>query len=366
MDQLPPIEHAPRRAALLAALADVGADLALVLTGVAGVRWATGFTGSNGQLVLAGDRTWLVTDARYEGRAAVECPDLDVVLERDWTATALRLAVGAGAAALAFEGEHVSHRAGVALADRAAEVVLPTVAVHQLVEPLRVVKDAAELARLELACRVTEDVLDAVCATGLVGRSEREVARLLEDGFRARDAEVAFASIVASGPNGAVPHHEPGQRLLAAGELVTIDCGARVDGYHADTTRTLAVDRLPSDGGLIEVFEHVAAAQDAGVRAAVVGAAAGDVDAACRSALEAVGLGDAFVHGTGHGIGLEIHEEPFVSRGATASLADSTALTVEPGAYLPGRGGVRIEDTVVVTTAGPRRLTSSPHDLRVA
>lgn len=366
MDKLPAIEHAPRRTALAAALDDVGADLALVVTGPANVRWATGFTGSNGQLVLAAEHAWLVTDARYEGRAAVECPGLDVVLERDWAAAAVRLAARAGVAALAFEGDHVSHRAGAGLADRAGEAALASLAVHQLVEGLRAVKDDAELARIELACRITEDVLDAVRAAGLAGRSQREVARLLEDGFRARDAGVAFPSIVASGPDGAVPHHEPTERLLAAGELVTIDCGALVDGYHADTTRTLAVGRLPDDRSLVEVFDHVAAAQQAGVEAAVVGARAGDVDAACRTALEDVGLGEAFVHGTGHGVGLEIHEEPFVSRGATASLAAGTALTVEPGAYLPGRGGVRIEDTVVVTATGPRRLTSSPHDLRVA
>ena len=366
MEQLPAIEHAPRRAALAAALDEVGAGLALVVTGPANVRWATGFTGTNGQLVLCGKDAWLVTDARYEGRAAVECPGLDVVLERDWIGAALQIATRADAAALAFEGDHVSHHRATGLQDRAADDTgLAVLAVHGLVEGLRTVKDDAELARLEVACRITEDVLDAVCAAGLAGRSEREVARQLEDGFRARDAEVAFPSIVAAGPNGAVPHHEPTDRPLAAGELVTIDCGARVDGYHADTTRTLAVGRVPSDASLVEVFTEVAAAQQAGVEAAVVGATAGAVDAACRTALEDAGLGAAFVHGTGHGVGLEIHEEPWVSRGAGASLRHGTALTVEPGAYLPGRGGVRIEDTVVVTTTGPRRLTSSPHDLRV-
>jgi Xaa-Pro aminopeptidase len=210
---------------------------------------------------------------------------------------------------------------------------------------------------------VLDDVLHG--HRGVVGRSERDLARAVEDGCRDRAAEVGFATIVASGPNGAVPHHAPTDRVVRSGDLITIDAGARVAGYHADTTRTVAAGRLPPDRALGEVHALVAAAQDLGVAAAIVGASGRDVDGAARDHLAAAGYGEQFVHGCGHGVGLDIHEAPAVSSTSSASLHDRTALTVEPGVYLPGRGGVRIEDTVVVTTDGPVRLTTSPHDLLV-
>lgn len=366
---MPQFDHAARRRRLAEAVRSLGdpqRPAALLLSGPANVRWASGFTGSAGRLLLLpGGEAVLVTDARYTGRARAQCPDLPLEVDRDWVGAAARLAGAAGAARLGFEGEHVSHLHGLALGDAAADAGLAdVVATSGIVERARTVKDDAELELLADACRRTDAALDEVLATGLEGRTERGVARSLADAFRARDAEVGFPSIVASGPHGAVPHHEPTDRVLARGELVTIDCGARVEGYHADTTRTVAVGARP-DGELAEVFAHVAAAQLAGVAAAVVGATGADVDATCRDHLAAVGLAEHFVHGSGHGIGLEVHEAPILGVAASASLVPAMALTVEPGVYLEGRGGVRVEDTVVTTTDGAQPLTAAPRELLV-
>lgn len=369
---LPAPDHAARRGRLqdvLDGLAPAPHTAALLVTGSANVRWASGFAGSFGALLLTPDGATLLTDPRYEGRVAVEAPGIEVHVTRSVVAGALELAARAGVDRLCFEGDHVSHRVGTELQAEAAETQLADlVSVHGVVERLRATKDDAELARLARACAVTEDVLDRVLSLGLAGRTEREVARLVEQGFRDRDADAGFATIVAAGTNGAVPHHEPGTRVIDEGELVTIDCGARVDGYHADTTRTVAAGALPAGDAaeLIEVFAVVAEAQELGVAAAVDGTPTRLVDAAARDHVDAAGYGDAFVHGTGHGVGLEIHEAPAVAASASATLEPRTVLTVEPGVYLPGRGGVRIEDTVVITDDGPAlRLTTSPHELLV-
>ncbi len=368
---LPTPDLAARRTRLrqaVAGLVDDDHNAAMIVSATANVRWATGYTGTNGWLLVLEDRCVLLTDHRYEGQVLAE-PGLDVVITRAFADVALQLTGEARADRLAFEGDHLSHRAGVALQDDASDAgVRDVIAAHGLVERERTTKDDAELARLARACAITEAVLDDVLAAGLVGRTERAIARAVEDGMRDRDAEVGFPSIVASGPNGAVPHHVPTDRVVASGDLVTIDVGARVDGYHADTTRTVAAGALPggAQAHLAEVFAAVADAQQAGVEAVTPGAHSRDVDRACRDHLTALGHGDAFVHGTGHGVGLEIHEAPAVASTAAATLRPRTALTVEPGVYLPGHGGVRIEDTVVVSDEGPaRRLTHSPRTLRV-
>lgn len=358
--------RADRLAAAVAA-ADRGADpAALLVTDDANLRWLTGFTGSAGAALLLPDGPVLLTDARYEGRVTDECGPVELLVTRSPLRDAVRRAVAAGMASLLFESAHLSHADARRLQARAADDGLDCVATTGVVEQLRTVKDEVELALLARACAVTEQALDAALAGGLVGRTERAVARRVEDEMRDRDAAVGFPTIVASGPNGAVPHHAPGERTIATGDLVTIDCGAAWRGYHADTTRTVLVGGAGPSSVLREAFSTVAAAQQAGVAAAVAGATAGAVDAAARDVITAAGMGEWFVHGTGHGVGLRIHEAPAVAPGSTASLAAGTPLTVEPGVYLPGRGGVRIEDTVVVTDDGPaRRLTRAPHTLVV-
>jgi len=172
---------------------------------------------------------------------------------------------------------------------------------------------------------------------------------------------VSFETIVAAGPNGALPHHAPSDRRVAPGELVVVDFGAEVDGYRSDMTRTLCVDGVGAPE-LLDVLDAVLIAQRAGVRALRPGVTGAAVDAACRDSLERAGYGDHFVHGTGHGVGLEIHEAPAVAPGSTDILGEGAVVTVEPGAYITGVGGVRIEDTLVVTATGARALTKSTKD----
>jgi Xaa-Pro aminopeptidase len=366
----PPHDHAARRARLRELLTGERAGLLLV-TEPRNVRYLTGFTGSNGQLLLGPDEasTRLITDQRYDGRAATEAGDLDRVLDRDPVGVALgRMAADAPAAPrLVVEADHLTWATARALEARAGEVGVEVVATEGLVAGLRLVKDDAEVARLDAAGTITTEALawalEQVVAPGV---TERAVATALERRFVDLGADgIAFPSIVAAGPNGAVPHHEPGERPLRRGELVTIDCGALVDGYHADHTRTVALG-TPDDPDLVRVHRTVEAAQAAGREEVRAGAIAADVDAAARAIIVDAGYGDAFVHGTGHGVGLDIHEAPAVAQGSTATLRPGIVLTVEPGIYLPGRGGVRIEDTVVVTAEPPARvLTDTPRELRI-
>ncbi|MFU8840013.1 MAG: M24 family metallopeptidase [Nitriliruptoraceae bacterium] len=365
----PPHDHAARRTRLRELLTGERAGLLLV-TEPRNVRYLTGFTGSNGQLLLGPDEasTRLITDQRYDGRAATEAGDLERVLDRDPIGVALgRMAEDAPAARLVVEADHLTWATARLLEARAGEVGVEVVATAGLVAGLRLVKDDAEVARLDAACTITTEALawtlEQVVAPGV---TERAVATALERRFVDLGADgIAFPSIVAAGPNGAVPHHEPGERPLRRGELVTIDCGALVDGYHADHTRTVALG-TPADPELLAVHRTVEAAQAAGREAVRAGAIAADVDAAARAVIVEAGYGDAFVHGTGHGVGLDIHEAPAVAQGSTATLRPGIVLTVEPGIYLPGRGGVRIEDTVVVTAEPPARvLTDTPRELRI-
>jgi Xaa-Pro aminopeptidase len=356
-----------RREALRPSLEATAADVLLV-TESKNVRYLTGFTGTNGQLLLTTDpaRDRLLTDERYTARAGREAPGLEVVVTRDPVEAGLDAVTDAGGERLAVEADAVTWAVAERWRTRAAEVGVELVATTGLVGTSRLVKDATEIAALDEACRITVVALEELFADRVrVGGSERELATWLERRFVDLGADgVAFPSIVASGPNAAVPHHEPGTRTLAAGDVLTVDCGALVAGYHADVTRTVALGHL--DDRLTDVHGLVERAQAAGRAAAVAGATTGDVDAATRAPIEAAGFGEAFVHGTGHGVGLDIHEEPFVSPDGDTILRPGMAITVEPGVYLDGVGGVRIEDTVVVTADGePRVLTESPRELRL-
>jgi Xaa-Pro aminopeptidase len=239
----------------------------------------------------------------------------------------------------------------------------------RMIEDLRMVKDEAEIALLARACAITSEAFGAMLPQITAGRTEREFAVLLERAMIDLGAEaLAFDTIVASGPNGAIPHHKPGSRAFAAGDLITVDCGARYAGYHADMTRTVALGE-PA-GWQREIYEIVATAQRAGVGAATAGADVRTVDAASRDLIAAAGHDDHFGHGLGHGVGLEVHEAPIIGYGRTGTLVDRVPVTVEPGIYLPGRGGVRIEDTLVVRdgpgAAGSHQmLTTTTRDLLV-
>ena len=236
---------------------------------------------------------------------------------------------------------------------------------RQNVTLLRAVKDDAELALMRRAGAVTDEAVRLVVGRGLVGRAERDVAWDLRAEYHRLGAEgEAFGAIVATGDHGAQAHALPGDRVIRAGELVVIDTGARVDGYCSDITRTFAAGE-PS-GELRAIYEVVLAAQAAGLAAVRAGAhGRGDVDFAARAVIDGAGYGDRFGHGTGHGVGLEVHEAPSLGRTRGDRLESGMVCTVEPGVYVDGLAGVRIEDTVLVTAEGGERLTMYPKELQV-
>lgn len=344
------MDHAARRAHLRADLAEQGLAALLVL-GAANVRYLTGLAASNAQVVVdAAGEDVLVTDERYRGAAeplAVDGLSLDV--GGDPLDLALARAEGAR---LGLEAAHASWALARRLADRAGRVRVALEPTEGVVERLRAVKDPGEVERVAQACAATVEALGWLLDGPVrAGATERDLARLLEARFHEVGADGAgFATIVAAGPNGAVPHHRPTDRPVGDGELVTVDCGAVVDGYHADVTRTVAVGRV--GGELAAVHDLVAEAQAAGRAAVRAGAPSGALDAAARDVIDRAGYAERFVHPTGHGVGLDIHEAPAVARGAAATLVAGTTLTIEPGVYLPGLGGVRIEDTLVVGPDG--------------
>lgn len=390
--------HAARRARLALLLTERGLPAALI-TGAANVRYLTGLVSSNAALLIhaaggpgdgdggggaGGLRATLCTDARYEGTAALVCPDLETVIARPVAPTLVRLAAGRGVRELAFEAHHVTVEAHAGLAGTpspqrppdgavppAPAVPVPAappapvlVPLGHAVEELRMVKDEHEITLLAEACRITDQAFADVLPSLRPGISEREVAVALERRMVDLGAEApAFESIVASGPNGAVPHHRPGDRVLRRGDLVTMDFGALYEGYHADMTRTVAIGAVA--GWQQEIYDLVAAAQSAGAGAARPGASIREVDDAARAIIAEAGYGERFPHGLGHGVGLEIHEAPLLGPDKTGKLADRIPITAEPGVYLAGRGGVRIEDTLVVRTTGPQVLTTTTKDLLV-
>lgn len=356
--------HAARRRAARQLVAQAGADAALITAGP-NVRYLTGLASSNAALLLpAGDdRALLATDSRYTGAARRDAPDLELVEGRSIEAELAAQAVRRGVRRLAFEAHEMTvERHGELAAKAEGVAMLPF---GRKVEELRQVKDSGELDKLAQACRLTDATLAQVLPRIRPGMSERELATLLDHTMALLGAErPAFDTIVASGPNGAIPHHAPTTRELAHGDLVTMDFGACYEGYHADMTRTVAVGAVAD--WQREIYDLVALAQEAGVAVLQDGVEAGTVDAAAREVIEAAGHAAHFQHGLGHGVGLEIHEAPMLGYGRTGKLTDRVPVTVEPGVYLPGRGGVRIEDVLVVTAGDRARfLTSTTRELLV-
>jgi Xaa-Pro aminopeptidase len=345
---------AERRRRASEALAELGAE-GLLVTTLVNVRYLTGFTGSNGALVLAADGTGtFLTDGRYRDQAGYEVPNLEHVITRDLLGEAGERMPGTWACE--------THTLSVDQHAALAEAGVSTVSADRLVEALREVKDDGEIDALRRACQISVEALQGLLAGPLLGRTESEVARDLEWRMLELGAEaIGFETVLASGPNSAVPHHQPTDRVLQIGDLVKADFGARVDGYHADCTRTVVLGR--ADDWQREVHAAVKAAQAAGVAALREDAPVAAADEVARKELEDAGWLEYFTTGLGHGVGLEIHEDPFISRRHAGRLASRTTLTMEPGIYVPGRGGVRIEDTLLVTSDHPEVLTTMTTDL---
>jgi len=364
---LPAMEISERLARLRPRVADAGAD-SLLVTALANVRYLTGFSGSAALMLMTGDETLLVTDGRYRTQAAeqlesagltgsVELVVGGVQVQRD----AIVTRAGRGGEKVGLEAENVTWGSQRRWADELAPMEL--VATAGLVEGLRLVKDAGEVARIAAAAAIADAALAEVLVMLGEGRTETEVALALDTAMRRLGSQDrAFETIVASGPNAAKPHARPTDRPIGVGDPVVIDFGATYDGYRSDMTRTFCVGGAPAPE-LARVFDVVTEAQAAGVAAVAPGVVTGDIDKVCRDRIGASGWADAFEHGTGHGVGLDIHEAPAVGQGSTAILTPGVVVTVEPGIYLAGLGGVRIEDTVVVTDQGCRPLTAFTKDI---
>jgi Xaa-Pro aminopeptidase len=355
---------AVRRDRLRAVVRAEGWDAALV-TSLVNVRYLTGFTGSNGALLVGADGTdVLCTDGRYTTQAAQQAGDVEPVIDRRSAPRLAERAAKDGMGRLGYESHDVTVDLLATLTQAAEGAEL--VSVQRAVERLRAVKDDGEIALIRQACAYADRALAGLIAASGIrpGRTEREVARDLDNRMLDLGADApSFETIVATGPDSAIPHHRPTDRVLAAGDLVKLDFGALCQGYHSDMTRTLALGE-PA-GWQREVYELVAAAQRTGREAVDPGADVVAVDRAARAVIERAGHGEHFGHGLGHGVGLEIHEAPALSPLGTGTLADRMLVTVEPGVYLEGRGGVRIEDTLVVRPDGPELLTTTTKDLVV-
>jgi Xaa-Pro aminopeptidase len=336
---------------------------ALLVTRLANIRYLTGFTGSAARLLVRPDELVFVTDGRYRDQATEQLAEAGVEARIEVSITEqqqILTAAAAGIDRLGLEANDVTWAAQRRYATEGfpdAELV-PT---EGLVEGLRLVKDDGEVARIAAAARIADEALASVRHRLGDGPTEKEFGLELDFAMLRLGADdLSFETIVGSGPNGAKPHARPTDRRIGEGDLVVLDFGALLDGYHSDMSRTVMVgEPSPTQARMLEV---VLSSQAAGVDAVVAGVGGAEVDRVCRDVIAEAGWGASFIHGTGHGVGLDIHEEPRVSTTSTATLAVGHVVTVEPGVYLPEHGGVRIEDTLVVTATGNVRLTNAPKE----
>ncbi|MDO5031779.1 Xaa-Pro peptidase family protein [Corynebacterium sp.] len=352
-----------RRRKLASELAAQRID-AVVVTHLVHVRYLSGFSGSNGGLLLRKDHSALMaTDGRYTTQIAEEVPDIEAILGRAVGPELLKRVEGP--LRVGYEADYVSVSQLAKLEEAAPEGVT-LVPISGVIEKIRLIKDTLELTRLEELAHLADDALSGLISAGelAAGRTERQVAADLEYRMRTLGSErVSFDTIVASGPNSAKPHHGADDRVIEDGDLVTIDFGAHLRGFNSDCTRTFAVGE-PSEFSR-EIYDVVLRAQLAGVKASVPGTPLVEVDKACRDVITEAGYGEYFVHSTGHGVGLDVHEGPSAATTGTGELAENMTLTIEPGIYVPGKGGVRIEDTLIITSGAPKIITPYPKELQI-
>lgn len=329
----------------------------------ASIRYLTGLASSNAAVAVWRDSTgahvYLATDDRYAGQARELLPERCIRITREVLSAIATASMDQGCVDVMVHSDLGLRDVGTIRAIAHVEVVD-----KDPLADLREVKSPREIESLTQACSITVDALAAVTPEIRIGMTESVLARLLELEFARRGAEDrAFPTIVASGPNSSEPHHVTGSRRIEAGDFVIIDCGAQVDGYRADMTRTFVIGH--PDSWQRATHELVLGAQSAARSVVAPGIACRDVDAAARDLITQAGMGANFGHGTGHGVGLDIHEAPYLAPSAIGNLAAGMTITIEPGVYLPGRGGVRIEDTLVVTDSAHRVLTEAPRGLQV-
>jgi len=355
------VDRVQRVRARLAATAKTDA---MLVSDINNIRWLTGFTGSNGWVVLHPEGLTFITDGRYGQQAARQMAAVgvcgDVLVGATSPQVMDHIATICGRfTRVAFEAAHVTFAQHAQYEQAITSELVP---VSGVIEAERRVKDADEIERMAEACRIADQALAEVAPTLGDGLTEADVRNRLETRMRELGAiGPSYETIVATGPvNAALPHHRPTPTLIEDGHTVIIDVGALVDGYHSDMTRTFFIGE-PSPLQQ-ELYDVVLASQRAGVAAVAAGISTKELDGVCRRVIEEAGYGDWFTHGTGHGVGLLIHEDPFINRAGDTILQVGDVVTVEPGVYHEGFGGIRIEDLVVVTSDGCRVLTASPKD----
>jgi Xaa-Pro aminopeptidase len=326
------------------------------ISNLVNVRYLTGFTSSNAALLVSESNAILATDSRYEVQAAKQAPDIQAVIGRNFPELLLgKLAKSE----VVVEGTDLSI---VAFQNLVSSFKHDFSSATGKVEMLRAVKDELEMSLIRHACEISTQAFMQVIDSVKVGQSEQFIRNSIEQRMRDCGADdIAFPTIVASGPNSAIPHHEPTDRKLLSGDFLKIDFGAKVQGYHADCTRTVVIGRPAS--WQVDLHSAVSAAQEAGRRTIRSGIQFTEVEKVVNLSLIENGYREYFTHGLGHGVGLAIHEDPFFGRVGDAKIASNTVLTIEPGAYLKDKGGVRVEDTVIVNSQGYENLTNLPYEL---
>ncbi len=326
-------------------------------------RYMSGFTGSAGYLIITKNEALIITDFRYTEQAGIQSPEYNIVRLTGGLDTWFDAAVRPlGVNKMAFDESHVSYAQYRELTKAASAIPVELVPDAGTIEGLRTVKDADELVALERAVAITDEAVVAIVEEMRPGVTEREIAWRLEKYMREHGAEgLAFDTIVASGPNGARPHHRPSNRPIQEGEPIVIDMGAKVDGYCADMTRTVCIGK--PDDTFKRIYDIVLSAQLAAEATIREGMTGGEADGIARDIIDKSGYGETFGHSLGHGIGLYVHEYPRLSKPSQDVLKNNMVFSVEPGIYVTGWGGVRIEDLVVLENSVPRVITKAPKDL---
>ncbi len=350
---------ASRVTRLRAVLPEAGAD-AIIVSQPENRMYLSGFSGSAGVLLISAERTLIATDFRYFEQVGQECPDFELIpVKTDLSDVLPELIARGGGKLVAFEADHVPFATAKGFMDAVSEVQwLPT---KGIVAGLRAIKDEDELALLREAIVLADNALAFGLASAEPGMTENALAWLIESYMRTHGAQgVAFDMTVACGPNSALPHAHASETVLEAGQPIVIDMGAKVRGYRSDLTRTVVLGQPKDEERFWDVFNIVLNAQVATEAALRPGMTASEADGVARDLISAAGYGANFGHGLGHGVGLEIHEQPFLSRFSSAVIRPGMIVTVEPGIYLPGWGGVRMEDVVMVTENGAEVLTCAP------
>ena len=324
------------------------------------VQYFSGFLGSNGSVVIADGIAHLFTDSRYITAAKIESPHCELHIVKDVLADAVAFAIDAGLESIAIEGDSLSVNAFEKLRTIGTIRITST---SGLVEDLRIVKEPAEIAAIETACDITSLSWWQLLEEGVLGKTEIELSNRLEQLFRINGAQDrAFETILASGPNSAIPHHHPTSRVVEVGDLLKIDCGAKYLGYHADMTRTIVIGK--AQDWQREIYDTVLESQSYGKSLCITGADVYPINDELYKVVREAGYGDNILHASGHGVGLEIHERPFLGR-MDGILSACMPITVEPGIYIEGQGGVRIEDTIEVIPDGYRDLTKATREFIV-